>query len=281
MPLSQPRNTGKETYNEVNATNDRSFTGQDQNVVQGSLGTGVYDYLFRKYDPSAGRWLSPDPAGWAAVNATDPQSLDRYAYVENQPLQDVDLMGLCEVTQNNIYDDQGNLVSAGDPSYREDGGLPCIYLTGPSQSGCVLFGECQAPDPGNPGQPSQGGNPTGGTPWYKNSCVTSALGAGALSAGVDAIGLIPEAGGIARMIGHGSGYVGVVADRAGYSVVNAVGKSASTVQGLNGLFDTSPQGLISDGLTVAGFIPGLGQAAAIGSIIMDTYKTAKAISQCP
>lgn len=123
--------------------------------------------------------------------------------------------------------------------------------------------------------------PSNGTPWYQNTCITSALGKGALSAGIDAIGLIPEAGDISRIIGHQAGYVGVVADQAGYSVVNAVGKSTSTVQGLNGLFDTSPQGLISDGFTVAGFIPGLGQASAIGSIIMDTYKTAKAIGQCP
>jgi hypothetical protein len=102
-----------------------------------------------------------------------------------------------------------------------------------------------------------------------------------LSVGIDSIGLIPEAGGIARVIGHQAGYVGVVADQTGARIINAVGKSTSTVQGLNGLVDTSPQGLISDGLTVAGFIPGLGQASAIGSIIMDTYKTAKAISQCP
>jgi hypothetical protein len=34
--------------------------------------------------------------------------------------------------------------------------------------------------------------PNNGTPWYHNSCVTSALGKGALSAGVDAIGLIPD-----------------------------------------------------------------------------------------
>ena len=50
-----------ETYNEA-GTPDRSFTGQDQNVATGPGGTGAYDFLFRKYDPSAGRWLSPDPA---------------------------------------------------------------------------------------------------------------------------------------------------------------------------------------------------------------------------
>ena len=82
-----------ETYNEA-GTADRSFTGQDQNVVTNSGGTGVYDYLFRKYDPSAGRWLSPDPAGWGAVNQASPQSLNRYAYVENQPMSLVDPTGL-------------------------------------------------------------------------------------------------------------------------------------------------------------------------------------------
>ena len=51
-----------ETYNEA-GTPDRSFTGQDQDTAY-----GVYDYLFRKYDPSAGRWLSPDPAGWGSIS---------------------------------------------------------------------------------------------------------------------------------------------------------------------------------------------------------------------
>ena len=122
--------------------------------------------------------------------------------------------------------------------------------------------------------------PVSGTGKF-GSIHTSALGKGALSAGIDAIGLIPEAGGIARMIGHGSGYVGVVADQAGNSVVKAVGASSSTVRGLNGLFDTSPQGLISDGLTVAGFIPGLGQGAAVLSMVNDAIKTGIAISKCP
>jgi RHS repeat-associated protein len=62
-----------ETYNEAGKA-DRSFTGQDQDVVTGSLGTGAYDFLFRKHAPSAGRWLSPDPAGWNAVDITNPQT---------------------------------------------------------------------------------------------------------------------------------------------------------------------------------------------------------------
>jgi hypothetical protein len=100
----------------------------------------------------------------------------------------------------------------------------------------------------------------------KNSCVTGALGKGALSVGIDSIGLIPEAGGIARVIGHQAGYVGVVADQAGSRLIGAVNATANTGRGLAGLTDTSPTGLASTGLTIAGFIPGLNDAAAVGSI---------------
>jgi len=73
-----------ETYNEA-GTADRSFTGQDQDTT-----SGVYDYLFRKYDPAAGRWLSPDPLGWGAVQEDSPQTLNRYAYVVNSPMRYID-----------------------------------------------------------------------------------------------------------------------------------------------------------------------------------------------
>ena len=82
-----------ETYNEA-GTPDRSFTGQDQDTVTGSAATGVYDFLFRKYDPAAGRWISPDPSGWKAVNQEYPQSLNRYAYVQNNPMSLTDPNGL-------------------------------------------------------------------------------------------------------------------------------------------------------------------------------------------
>lgn len=53
-----------------------------------------------------------------------------------------------------------------------------------------------------------------GTPWCKNPCVTNALGAGVLSVGIDAIGLIPETRGISSMIGRGAEYVGGIASGA-------------------------------------------------------------------
>jgi RHS repeat-associated protein len=54
---------------------------------------GLYDFLFREYSMQ-GRWPSPDPAGLAAVDLSDPQSLDRYAYVLNDPLNLIDPLGL-------------------------------------------------------------------------------------------------------------------------------------------------------------------------------------------
>jgi len=80
-----------ETYAEA-GTADRSFTGQTQDVISGSQ--GIYDFLFRQQASSQGRWLVPDPAGLAAVDLTNPQTWNRYAYVANNPLSNVDPQGL-------------------------------------------------------------------------------------------------------------------------------------------------------------------------------------------
>jgi RHS repeat-associated protein len=54
----------------------------------------LYDFPYREYHPTQGRWLTPDPAGLAAVNPSNPQSWNRYAYVTNNPLAKVDPLGL-------------------------------------------------------------------------------------------------------------------------------------------------------------------------------------------
>lgn len=64
-----------------------------------------YDFLDRQYDPTQGRWLSPDPAGLAAVDPTTPQSWNRYAYVMNNPLALVDPFG-----DDACYDGNGDAV---------------------------------------------------------------------------------------------------------------------------------------------------------------------------
>jgi RHS repeat-associated protein len=73
-------------------TADHIFTGAYQDTV-GDL----YDFPFRENHPTQGRWLSPDPAGLAAADPTNPQSLNRYAYVTNNPLAFTDPLGLYAV----------------------------------------------------------------------------------------------------------------------------------------------------------------------------------------
>jgi RHS repeat-associated protein len=76
-----------ESYNQW-GTPDFSFAGNNQDTVAGN-----YDAVFRQY-ATQGRWPSPDPAGLAAVDPTNPQSWNRYAYVVNNPLNLADPSGL-------------------------------------------------------------------------------------------------------------------------------------------------------------------------------------------
>jgi RHS repeat-associated protein len=77
-----------ETY-AASGASDVSFTGQNNDRV-----SNLYDFLFREYHPVQGRWISPDPAGMAAVDPMNPESWNRYAYVGNSPLTATDANGL-------------------------------------------------------------------------------------------------------------------------------------------------------------------------------------------
>lgn len=63
---------------------DIKFTGQRLD------GTGLYYYGARYYDAGIGRFISPDSIVQSYAN---PQSLNRYAYVVNNPLKYVDAAG--------------------------------------------------------------------------------------------------------------------------------------------------------------------------------------------
>jgi RHS repeat-associated protein len=56
-------------------------------------GSGLDHTLWRKYDSSSGRWTSPDPYG-GSMSISSPQSFNRYAYVNNDPVNKVDPTGL-------------------------------------------------------------------------------------------------------------------------------------------------------------------------------------------
>jgi RHS repeat-associated protein len=80
-------------------TTDLSFTGQKKDTA-----SWLYDFMFRKYNPAHGRWMSADPAGVGAASPAAPQTWNRYAYVANGPLSAVDALGLDICMDNNCQD---------------------------------------------------------------------------------------------------------------------------------------------------------------------------------
>ena len=64
------------------------FTGQQYDDE-----SNLDHFWFRQYASTQGRWLTPDPAGLAAADPSNPQSLNRYAYVMNSPTLLVDPLG--------------------------------------------------------------------------------------------------------------------------------------------------------------------------------------------
>lgn len=80
-------------------------------AVSGGVTNGLYDFQARELPPTQGRWLSPDPAGVDAVDILNPQSLNRFSYVFNNPLQFIDPTGeYCD------YSDHEDPASGYDPA---------------------------------------------------------------------------------------------------------------------------------------------------------------------
>jgi len=100
-------------------TADFSFTGQNSDTASGD-----YDFLYREYS-NQGRWASPDPAGLAAVNPSFPQSWNRYAYVQNNPLALTDPLGL--VCYHIVTDDHGNSTTVPDWNKDDDAACKAAY----------------------------------------------------------------------------------------------------------------------------------------------------------
>jgi RHS repeat-associated protein len=74
---------GRETSASTPDAETKKFTGHERDDIN-------LDYMHaRYYVPYAGRFLSVDPT-WESADASRPQSWNRYAYVENNPINKVD-----------------------------------------------------------------------------------------------------------------------------------------------------------------------------------------------
>jgi RHS repeat-associated protein len=131
---------------------DLSFTGMNQDTV-----SGLYDFPAREYSIQ-GRWMTPDPAGIAAVDPANPQSWNRYAYVLNNPLALVDPLGLndCPDDKSTCGDDPGT-----------DTGAPGVDLFGGGGPGSPI-GTCGL-DQGVPGWAMCRGRPHRHRLWGRRS----------------------------------------------------------------------------------------------------------------
>jgi len=119
-------------YGELNSIDSgittHEFTGDEHDAE-----TDLAHTLFRQYSSSLGRWMTPDPAGLAVVDPTDPQSWNRYAYVTNDPIDLIDPLGLCGGGPGNVsIKINGNPAGSQDftsPACTPDGGwsfvMPC------------------------------------------------------------------------------------------------------------------------------------------------------------
>jgi RHS repeat-associated protein len=135
---------------------DRNFTGQNQDTVN-SGAYPLYDFLYRQHHPVWGRWVSPDPAGLGAVDPTNPQSLNRYAYVLNNPMTLIDPLGL---------QDKSNIKLQAEPT-TADCTLNGIYTSCSVVASVVNAGaavECTSVNCGGL-RPAQG--PAGTTEWQR------------------------------------------------------------------------------------------------------------------
>ena len=75
------------------------FTGNTQD-----LDANLYDFTYREESPLQGRWLNPDPSGMSAVSLSDPQTLNRYAYVRGSAMGLTDVNGLSIGVDRGLWD---------------------------------------------------------------------------------------------------------------------------------------------------------------------------------
>lgn len=132
-----------------------AYTGQDWDPA-----TNLIRFPMRNYQTVEGRWTTPDPAGMAAADPTNPQSWNRYAYALNNPLSNIDPTGLDCAYLNDRGDDIESIDQSSDAGecgsnggYWVDGGLAnyqinseqgSVQLWGATSTGLSVYGNTYA-----------------------------------------------------------------------------------------------------------------------------------------
>ena len=256
-------------------TPDPSFTGMNQDADPNS---GIYDFPAREYEME-GRWPSPDPLGIGAVDPTDPQSWNRYAYVRNSPLSLTDPNGMdYYVCIGGSYgyvgsNQQGQCRDYGGDTITDlDAALPTdLWALGDNNSGSILStgddygagfigtyyyengggGGGGGGDNGNDDNSSGGGLTSAQQQILKN-CISQLFGVGTLSFRPSTPGHNGSFTGVMAGIYNGIGQP-LLPGPSGFSVTNDVSKNEgalTSTYALNG--GQLTMGTLVDGLTLQG-----------------------------
>jgi RHS repeat-associated protein len=98
---SLPFGDGLSCTGSITAPTEHHFTGKERDTESGN------DYFgARYYASSMGRFMSPDPSQLGYADSTNPQSLNLYSYVRNNPLINSDPSGLECVWDDGSYDSE-------------------------------------------------------------------------------------------------------------------------------------------------------------------------------
>jgi RHS repeat-associated protein len=282
------------------------FTG-----LQSDATTALYHATFRQFSSQQGRWQSPDPYA-GSYDWSDPQSLNRYAYVNGRPMFGTDPSGL--------FTD-----GAVDPDYVP----PSIWATiGPIAPPVAIFGAMLdiadlvtdllnrtdfhgsiQPRPSAGVWNDKFGVPYGGltngiqqalglptmsdiSPIFDATagnrsgfeslfCLGDALKSNGVSLALDAVGLIPAGGSASAAFSLFHGAAGV---SNGTNILNRVKMGAGIIgtagSGASNNWLGIATGAASIGASLGKAAPVYGQVLSLGALGVDAYKTYKAQSAC-
>lgn len=272
-----------------------------------------YDFMVRQYDPKQGRWISPDPAGVAATDASNPQSWNRYTYLLNNPLSMIDPLGLYCQWDDGSYDETGDS-STGTQSQCEgqggswvpDNGVFTEYNPDPSQANNTdpftfytngtaygpavdaiydaSIGTATLTGYGYYATYGLAGGGAANNPQPKKSSCGWAVTKGAISVGLDILGAMP-------FLGNAVSATAMGARLGAHLIDGAVGYTGAGYGLATGLGDESPVGTATAatglGLTLAGaalegskVIPVVGNVLSGLTGLYDSFQLGKTVAQC-
>jgi len=144
----------EQDYCSTQVSQNYKFTGKEHDAE-----SGLDDFGARYYSSSLGRFMTPD---WAAnaiavpyANFGDPQTLDLYGYVKNNPINKIDPDGHASAVQDLGYDDMGPSFA---PIMTNDGG-PAPTSTPSVQTGTLSAHKKSRPKPKPKPKPMVKANP--------------------------------------------------------------------------------------------------------------------------